>query len=71
MLNTCKKVNEGIKDHIKNKINQDLEFNFEIFDKMKYFASDANAKGDYYCNYVMLLYGINKKLFPKEYNQSQ
>lgn len=40
-------------------------FNFGVIDKIKYFVSAATARGDYYCNYVMLLFGVNKKLFPK------
>lgn len=65
MFNTCIRINDGIKEQIKNKMQVNGNFDFAVIDKIKYFASQATARGDYYCNYVMLLFGVNKKLFPK------
>ena len=39
-----------------------------IIPKLKFFVSKPETKSDYYCNYTMLLFGLNKKLFVKEYS---
>ena len=39
----------------------------EIIPKLKFFVSKPEVPSDYYFNYVMLLFGLNKKLFVKEY----
>lgn len=35
--------------------------------KLKFFTCDSSAKFDYHCNYIMLLFGTNKKLFNNGY----
>lgn len=39
-------------------------FRWDWGEKLKFFRSKAGEKWDYYCNWVMLLFGSNKKLFP-------
>ena len=36
-----------------------------ILERTKFFISQPNAKADYYTNFIMLLFGSNKKLFKK------
>ena len=43
-----------------------LEIN-GITEKLKFFVSLPTADSDYYCNLVMLIFGLNKKLFKKDY----
>ena len=57
----------GMNNIADEKFKEKFELN-EIIKKLKYFVSKAEAKSDYYCNYIMLLFGLNKKLFRKDYN---
>lgn len=46
-------------------LNEELvpEIRFDVGDKHKFFISKAEDKADYYSNLVMLIYGLNKKVF--------
>ena len=39
-------------------------------EKLKLFISAPNAEADYYCNFVMILFGVNKKIFKKDYKNT-
>lgn len=36
---------------------------FDVESKLKFFTSKPEDKADYYSNLVMLIYGMNKKIF--------
>lgn len=37
--------------------------NFDLTKKLKFFTAKPEDKSDYYSNYVMLIHGLNKKIF--------
>lgn len=39
-----------------------------VLSKLKLFASLPNADSQYYCNFVMVLFGSNKKVFNKGFS---
>lgn len=47
-----------------NEGNREL-FKLDTQDKLKYFSSKSGEKHDAFCNYFMIVFGINKKLFKK------
>ncbi len=46
----------------------DKDWNIDFLDKVKSFPSKPEEKCDYYCNWGMLLYGVNKCKFIKEFS---
>lgn len=38
------------------------QFTYNFEDKLKFFVSKPGEQYNYYSNYVMLLFGVNKKL---------
>lgn len=70
ILGICTQLNNLIKPSLLGSLHDSglneekfKEFNFSIENKLKYFASKPGDNSDYYCNYIMLIYGLNKKLF--------
>lgn len=45
-------------------------FKLDIENKLKCFSSKGGDKHDAFCNYFMIIFGINKKLFKKEYKNT-
>ena len=43
------------------------DFGYEIDGKLKFFISKKEHNSDYYSNFIMLLFGINKKIFNGKY----